>query len=164
MFDDRAQYFPQPVKLGAYSEHGMGGGYQNTVATLGVGGATGVGPHYLVSEAVQYVANTAGEVGTSNCDSGVTSGHRACLGGWYVPNLAEFYTMFNALCGTTYELTSGTVKYWTSTYAEVNNGSVIAVNIPTDHHCNIANLVTTEQDPTQALSDGFTVRYIRQFG
>ncbi|MCH9756320.1 MAG: hypothetical protein K0U37_03890 [Gammaproteobacteria bacterium] len=163
-FIDANKYFPAPQRLGAYSEYGMGGGYQNTVATLAVAGVNDFGSSYGAGRAALFVTNAAGESTTANCTVGVTSGSNACLGGWHVPNVGEFLAMFVALCNTSYALTTGSMKYWTSTSDASQPDNVFAVNVPSNHNCDVSNLTITSEAPNQEASTGFVIRYIRGFG
>jgi len=158
-------FFPvNTAHFGSYSQDALGGGYQNTLqfAPLAGNESMKLTDDFAGKQALLYVTNESGEVGTANCDEGVSYGTRSCLGGWYIPNVNEFKTMFNTLCGSGYELPSNRT-YWTSSYPLSNNQRIYAINVPTNHSCDVSNLTISEEDPTKTASHGYAIRYIRQF-
>gem|GEM_PF-1307069 len=160
-------------RTSAYASAPMGSGYINTTSALYRGGYNDTreftpptGPDFGAGLAVQYMTNMAGEVGSENCTEGVPSGPSSCLGGWYIPNVGEFEVMFHALCGTTYALPTGT-KYWTSTMQQDGNipelkAGYFAATLPAD--CETGSISYTRTSSNLPASDGYAIRYIRQFG
>lgn len=153
-------FFPSnSANFGSYSQEALGGGYQNTLQYAPLAGFLQLDPPFAGSQALLYVTNEAGQAGPDQCEAGVTSGPLSCLGGWHIPNLLEFKTMFKALCDSAYELPSNKT-YWTSSYPLDNSLTMYAVNIPEDNQCDVSQLTVTATDPT---TTGYSIRYLRQF-